>query len=583
MKNLIGKSTAMKAILFSLFFTISLVSFGQSVTPTADLQTADDTGSVTNDDLTNKTSVSIDVTFLSPETSTVLTLNVNGVLDVANQVANSPTTTITFSSVALNVGANTITIDSKEVSKNTSTSVDLVVTVDNTSPTTPTIDLAAADDTNINDDNYTKNTSALTISGNKDADTSYSLDDNLDGTLATGVSGSTTYTFDAALAEGIHSLTITTTDAAGNFSEANLIVTIDTTVPLFEPNGVTLNATAIDGSDAAIINSDLTDLVMDGTDNDIPYTYSYSITDGSDPVSGTGTLNGLGNISLTDINVSTLDDGVLTVSVFLTDLAGNNSSVAQDTETKDTTNPTVVTPIVDQFVSVDAANVVISLTNTFSDNIDNDLTFTLLTGPYDNFTADVTSNSGTLTLAFDAGEITTEANTVTVRATDDAGHFVDDTFYVTISGGNVIFAVTGTETLLEHSGNASVFTITRTGNANVVSSLTYTLSGVAANINDIGTILNTGGADGLLTGMVTFPAEVSSMTITFVPTDDDLVEGDETLIMTLSDPTISAGTATINPSFASATKTIDDEDLANIAIADASADEDDGEIVFNVQ
>ena len=179
MKNLIGQSTAVTAFIFLLLFTVSFTAIGQvSVTPTADLITADDTGNDTADDLTNKTSVSIDVTFASPETSTVLTLNVNGVLDVANTVANSPTGTFTFSAVALNVGANTITIDSKEVAKSTTTSSNLVITVDNTAPVVPSVLTFAANNAvalNISDETYD-----LQFTGPSDA-VSYSYSITSDG------------------------------------------------------------------------------------------------------------------------------------------------------------------------------------------------------------------------------------------------------------------------------------------------------------------------------------------------------------------------------------------------------------------
>jgi len=152
MKNLIGQSTAVKAIMFLLFFTISFVSFGQSTAPSKpDLQTSFDTGTNNADDLTNLSSVSIDVDFVQSSTSTEIVLTVNGA--VAGMVTvNSPTTTTTFTSVGLNVGANTITATSNEEggSGTSPASTELVITVDNAAPATVAINDVTLDESGAN-------------------------------------------------------------------------------------------------------------------------------------------------------------------------------------------------------------------------------------------------------------------------------------------------------------------------------------------------------------------------------------------------------------------------------------------------
>jgi hypothetical protein len=72
-------------------------------------------------------------------------------------------------------------------------------------------------------------------------------------------------------------------------------------------------------------------------------TYNYSIDDedgGTDAVSGTGTILTVTD-QITGIDVSSLADGVLTISVFLTDVASNQGASEIDTVSKDATLPTV--------------------------------------------------------------------------------------------------------------------------------------------------------------------------------------------------------------------------------------------------
>jgi len=81
--------------------------------------------------------------------------------------------------------------------------------------------------------------------------------------------------------------------------------------------------------------------VTDGESNN---SYSYSISDGTNQVTGSGSLNGSGEISFSGIDVSSLSDGILTLSIIQTDPAGNSSTAGTATVHKDTVAP--VAPIV---------------------------------------------------------------------------------------------------------------------------------------------------------------------------------------------------------------------------------------------
>jgi len=92
----------------------------------------------------------------------------------------------------------------------------------------------------------------------------------------------------------------------------------------------------------------------------------YSIEDtNSNTVTGTSAVDNSGNINITGINVSTLNDGAVTATVTLTDQAGNSDagSVGTDDATKDTELPTILsitTKDVDEDGEVDTAVIVFS-------------------------------------------------------------------------------------------------------------------------------------------------------------------------------------------------------------------------------
>ena len=119
-----------------------------------------------------------------------------------------------------------------------------VLTLDSTAPTvTPgTLDLASADDTGASDDDITKNTDDLTITGtlSGDASTGEYVQLYAGGTAISGATDSTfdgtedlDWSIDITLAEGTHSITAKVVDAGSNAGPASaaLDITVDTTAP----------------------------------------------------------------------------------------------------------------------------------------------------------------------------------------------------------------------------------------------------------------------------------------------------------------------------------------------------------------
>jgi hypothetical protein len=142
--------------------------------------------------------------------------------------------------------------------------------------------------------------------------------------------------------DGAATMTIAATDYAGNANQAatNNTKTIDNTVPA----GYTVS---IDQSYINSSNEDAFSFTFADAEVDATYDYSIDDTDGETAaVTGTGTITGATD-QITGINVSTLNDDTLTITVTLTDPAGNEGDPATDSITKDTINPVSAVTIAD--------------------------------------------------------------------------------------------------------------------------------------------------------------------------------------------------------------------------------------------
>ncbi|WP_413176349.1 Calx-beta domain-containing protein [Anabaena azotica] len=143
-----------------------------------------------------------------------------------------------------------------------------------------------------------------------------------------------------------------------------------------------------------------------------------------------------------------------------------------------------------------------------------------------------TNNSATVTIADN------DKPTITIKAND----------------------ASAAETLATQTANPGQFTLTRTGNTAAELTVNYTVGGTTTNGTDYTTVTNS----------VTFAAGSSTALINVIPTDDTLLENNETVILTLASSTnYNLGTAK------AATVTIVDNDTPTITISanDASAGE----------
>ena len=168
---------------------------------------------------------------------------------------------------ALDEGAMTITASATGAGSGTRT-----VTYDITAPTitTGTLDLAAADDTGVNTDNITKNTTGLTISGTLSAAGAtgdyvqlYSNGTKLSGATDTTLSN-TAWTADTGLSEGAYAITAKVLDAAGNEGTASaaLDITVDTTAPTYSSASVSYTGSKTVGSNTYLNTSDTIAVIL---------------------------------------------------------------------------------------------------------------------------------------------------------------------------------------------------------------------------------------------------------------------------------------------------------------------------------
>ncbi|MFB2120915.1 DUF4347 domain-containing protein [Parapedobacter sp. 2B3] len=293
----------------------------------------------------------------------------------------------------LTEGMHNLTATATDAAGNTSAaSAALEITIDTTPHAKPAVpDLAAASDTGESDTDNITNLTDLTLqgaAGSVEANARVHARSDLEGGLTnTTANADGSWSLDVSgLMEGTHQLQITAADTAGNtsvYSDA-LMVVIDTTAPA--GHSVSVDDDVINATEAASIGFTFSEAEAGAV-------YSYAITSsgGGTPVTGTGTL-----MTTTDpvsgIDVSGLRDGTLTLSVTVTDVAGNSAIAVTDASMLDQAVPEV-------------------------EGVEN--------GEYYNEDVTPTFNEGTATLngeAFTSGTVIADEDEYTLVVTDAAGN-----------------------------------------------------------------------------------------------------------------------------------------------------------------
>jgi hypothetical protein len=260
--------------------------------------------------------------------------------------------------------------------------------------------------------------------------------------------------------------------------------------------------------------------------------------------------------------VTPIDDALNegTETVFATVAAGAGYSVGSPSQASVTIDDDDV-PLVSVAATDATATEAGSTTGTYTLTRTGDLTQALFNV---NFTMSGTAiNGGDYSLS--VGAVSFPANqasvTVTLTATNDGTVEGDETAILTLSDGasynvgtpaaatvniidNVIPVVTvvATDATATEAGSSTgTYTLSRTGDLSLaLFNVNFTMSGTATN----------GGDYSLNAGAVSFPANQASVTVTLTASNDTLVEGDETAILTVSDGANhnvgTPGAATIN-------------------------------------
>ncbi|HHF3110832.1 TPA: Ig-like domain-containing protein [Vibrio diabolicus] len=220
-------------------------------------------------------------------------------------------------------------------------------TVDTTpnAPSTPDLD-ASSDTGSLNTDNITSDTTP-TFSGISESGSIVTLySDQVGGgatVIGTGTAtGGNWQITTNELASGItHAISAKASDSDDNVSSASnaLSVTIDTVAP----SAVSIT-TPIE-TDSIVNAAEDNDVLIAGSGAEAGNSVTVTITDNNSSVSRTVTADNSGNWTLSgsELDVSGLNNGTLTVSAIQADIAGNISTAASQSVTLDNAAPSAVT------------------------------------------------------------------------------------------------------------------------------------------------------------------------------------------------------------------------------------------------
>ncbi|WP_210499602.1 Ig-like domain-containing protein [Vibrio crassostreae] len=318
------------------------VSYNQTITIdntislSADISKGDDTGWSDSDNVTKKgkpdievytdplSTVTITVSSTTPPKTLTYTADENGHLvipfgDLWGVGGKAPDGTYNYSIEATDPAGNTKTINDS-------------ITIDTMAPTNLSLDLDSNSDSASKGD-WITNDNQPVLKGTVEPDVAlqvqvgssvYDVTVNADGTWSFAV---------PELTDGTYAITVTATDKAGNTSQKNGSITIDT-VP---PQGVTgrLDASSDEGmSDSDSLTNKDSNLTFSGTTE--PGT-TIQIKIGGDTYNATVRSDG----TWTCTPVKSYPDGTYTVEIIATDKAGNVNDTEKFYFEVDTTPPTL--------------------------------------------------------------------------------------------------------------------------------------------------------------------------------------------------------------------------------------------------
>lgn len=317
-------------------------------------------------------------------------------------------------------------------------------------------------------------------------------------------------------------------DAAGNISE---ISGVAFTAELAAPAGY---SAVID--QVAINNANKTAMSFTFAGAEVGATYNYTVTSsgGAGNVSGSGTINNASQ-QITGINVSGLADGTLTLSVTLTDAAGNTGTASTYTVSKDAANA-APTATVQPITGTLQAGKTLTGHYTYSDvNGDLEGTSTYKWYRSDNAAglnktpiAGATSKTYVLQSADEGKYISFEVTPVAATGTLQ-GTAVESALTGPVAAAAYgSFSFSSAAYSVAENGGSVTITVNRTGGSDGAVTVDYAIINGTA----------TAGSDYTApAATLSFGNGETSKTFTVSILDDSVYEGDETVNLTLSNPT----------------------------------------------
>jgi hypothetical protein len=323
--------------------SITIDASAPSAPSTPDMTAASDLGASDTDNVTSDTTPTFTGTSEANATVTVIS-SADGTLGVTTSDGSG---NWTYTSGALSAGSHTITATATDASGNVSSaSSGLAISIDVAAPTVTSIvrQTPAAQNTNA-DSVVFRVAFAEAVTAVEAADFSVSGPSGAsigvvaasaliyDVTISGGDMASLNATVDLGFAGG-QDITDTAGNALSNTTPGSEeTYTLDNTAP--SGYSVTLDQDPVNSG-----NQGAASFTFASAEVGAGYSYTITSSGGAGSVSNTGTIS-TATDQITSIDVSGLPDGTLTLSVTLTDPAGNAGSAATDTTTKEAQAPQV--------------------------------------------------------------------------------------------------------------------------------------------------------------------------------------------------------------------------------------------------
>ncbi|MBL3658255.1 beta strand repeat-containing protein [Fulvivirga sediminis] len=228
----------------------------------------------------------------------------------------------------------------------------------------------------------------------------------------------------SALNDGTLTLSVTLTDNNSNTGSATTDTVIKDTVP---STGYSVNMDLLGETIINVINQNIIEFQASGLETGTTLNYSFTSNNGGTPVTGTETVatsTQQFNNSGAGYDLSGLSDGTVTLTISLTDAAGNTGSNATDNEAKDSGPPTGYSVAWDDtFInSTEAASASFTISGAEIGTTANYSIFSSGDGNTFTVTGSRTINTSTQSISVDVSSLTNGNLTVQVSLSDTGGN-----------------------------------------------------------------------------------------------------------------------------------------------------------------